>query len=359
MRKTNKVIISLICCLLLTACATNLESEPPQSQISDEVTDNVDLSEISGDRILIAYFGRWGNTEFPDDIDVSTSASIVIGENGNLQGTTEYVAELIQEHTGGQLHLIQTKEPYPTDYDTLVDQNHREQENGTVPELQSNDLNMEQYDTIFIGYPIWATTIPQPIVSFLKQYDFSGKTVIPFCTHAGYGSGNSYEDIKALCQNSKVLDGFSIEAEELDSAKQEVPTWLSNLQLFQEDSANIETSQIAITVGETKILAELNDTDAAKEFKKRLPLTVSMTRMGEHEYYGGLKTPLSHTKDIQTGYRVGDLAFWTPGDLFAVYFDEPEKDPEGLMILGHITSDLSIFDDMEGSVEMRIDFASK
>lgn len=86
-------------------------------------------------------------------------------------------------------------------------------------------------------------------------------------------------------------------------------------------------------------------------------MTVSMTRMGKHEYYGPLDTPLTHTEDLQTGYTVGDLAFWTPGDLFAVYFDEPDEAPEGLMILGRITSNMEVFDDMAGSVEMHIEVA--
>ena len=255
------------------------------------------------------------------------------------------------------MHLIQTAEPYSADYDTMVDQNHQEQEEGVVPELQNTDLDIGQYDIIFIGYPIWATTIPQPIVAFLSQYDLADKTIIPFCTHAGYGSGSSYADIQELCPNSEVHTGLAVEAEEISSAEQEVLAWLNELQLTQtEDTTSKETYQIVITVDDVEILAELNDSEAAKEFGEMLPLTVSMTRMGEHEYYGGLETPLTHTADVQTGYVVGDLAFWTPGDLFAVYFDEPDDDPEGLMILGHIISDMSVFDDMEGSVEMHMNF---
>ncbi len=150
------------------------------------------------------------------------------------------------------------------------------------------------------------------------------------------------------------------EAEEIDSAEQEVSAWLNELQLVQaEDTANAEASRIVITVGDVEILAELNDSEAAKEFREMLPLTVSMTRMGEHEYYGGLETPLTHTADVQTGYTVGDLAFWTPGDLFAVYFDEPDDAPEGLMVLGHIISDISVFNNMKDFLEMQIDFTAE
>lgn len=129
--------------------------------------------------------------------------------------------------------------------------------------------------------------------------------------------------------------------------------WLSGIGLVE--GAESAASEISITVGDTVISAELNDREAAREFAAVLPMTVSMTRMGEHEYYGSLDTPLTHTEDLQTGYTVGDLAFWTPGDLFAVYFDEPDEAPEGLMILGRITSDMAVFDDMAGSVEMQIE----
>lgn len=374
MKKISILIFSLALALSLPACAggsvgktaqnisddNSAESMAAAEEESTETEKPVETEEISGNHVLIAYFGRWGNTEFPDDVDASSSASIVIGRNENQQGTTEYVADLIQEYVGGDMHLIQTAEPYPEDYDAVVDQNHQEQEENVVPELQSTDLDMSQYDTIFIGYPIWATTIPQPIVSFLSQYDLTGKTIIPFCTHAGYGSGSSYDEIQELCPNSEVRTGLAVEAEKIDFAEQEVLKWLNELRLVKaEDAAGTENSRIVITVDDVEILAELNDSEAAKEFREMLPLTVSMTRMGEHEYYGGLETPLAHTEAVQTGYTVGDLAFWTPGDLFAVYFDEPDDDPEGLMILGHIISDMSVFDNMESSVEMHIDLISE
>lgn len=374
MKKIGSLILFLVLAFSLSACAENSNKETSQKLPSDSSTESMvtteeesaeteehdETEEISGNHVLIAYFGRWGNTEFPDDVDASASASIVIGRDGNLQGTTEYVADLIREYVGGDMHLIQTVEPYSEDYDTVVEKNRQEQEEGVVPELQSTDLDIEQYDTIFIGYPIWATTIPRPIVSFLSQYNLMDKTIIPFCTHAGYGSGSSYADIQELCPNSEVLTGLAVEAEEISSAEQEVSAWLGELQLVQaEDTTDTEASQIVITVDDVEILAELNDSEAAKEFGEMLPLTVSMTRMGEHEYYGGLETPLTHTADVQTGYAIGDLAFWTPGNLFAVYFDEPDDDPEGLMILGHIISDMSVFDNLEGSVEMQIDFLSE
>lgn len=157
-------------------------TDSPNLQAPDLEQEDTDLK----NKTLIAYFSRLGNTPFPDGVDAAASASIVVGKDGQLQGTTEFIARMIGKNTGGELHLIQTAEEYPADYDATVDQNHKEQEENFMPQLKNAVENMEQYDTIFIGYPVWATTIPQAIKSFLSEYDFSGKTIIPFCTNAGY-----------------------------------------------------------------------------------------------------------------------------------------------------------------------------
>lgn len=234
----RNIAIALICVLLfsLTACTQNKENEilnqtDTVMQQSSESQVEAESESNEGPNILIAYFGRFGNTDFPEDVDATTSASLVLGKDGNLQGTTEYVASYIQENIGGDLHLIQTIEPYPADYDATVDRNHQEQDAGTLPELSSNVENMSQYDIIFIGYPIWATKLPQPVISFLSQYDLTGKTIVPFCTHAGYGSGSSYTEIQDLCPDTAVLDGLALEAENIDSSAEEIQNWLANLPL--------------------------------------------------------------------------------------------------------------------------------
>lgn len=222
-----------------TATIESNETEPQEAGY--QKTENQTVESKQSENVLIAYFGRRGNTDFPEDVDATTSASIVVGNDGSLQGTTEYVASLIQSYTGGDMHLIQTAEPYPADYDATVDQNHQEQADEVVPELTETVADMEQYETIYIGYPIWATTLPQPVVSFLNQYDFSGKTVIPFCTHAGYGSGNSYDEIRSLCQGAQVMEGLAIEAENIQSAGENVQQWLEDLGITEEtDTGSVE-----------------------------------------------------------------------------------------------------------------------
>lgn len=138
------------------------------------------------EHILIAYFSLWDNAPWDEDTDTNTSASVVVDESG-AAGTNAYVARMIQEETGGNLHAIITTEPYPADFDAVVAENHSESSRS----ISSAVEDMEQYDTVFIGYPVWATTLPQAVRTFLTEYDFSGKTVIPFCTHDGYGAGRA------------------------------------------------------------------------------------------------------------------------------------------------------------------------
>ena len=183
-----------------------------------------------GGKTLIAYFSRWGNTDFPKDIDATSSASIVESD-GDRYGTTEYLARLIQKSTGGDLYLIKTKTPYPADYNEVRTLNHKEMAENIVPDLLYTDLDINQYDTVFIGYPVWATGVPQAVISFLKEYDLSGKTVIPFCTHGGYGAGDSYNTIKEASHASNSPDGLAVKAEDVISSQNVVNTWLKKIEV--------------------------------------------------------------------------------------------------------------------------------
>lgn len=99
-----------------------------------------------------------------------------------------------------------------------------------MPELVASDLDISQYDTVFIGYPVWATNAPQAIFSFLSQYDLSGKTIIPFCTHDGYGAGGSYGDVAdAIDGETAVLDGLAIEAPDVPGSADTVAGWLDSI----------------------------------------------------------------------------------------------------------------------------------
>ena len=158
---------------------------------------------------MIAYFSRWGNTDYPEDVDASTFASIVA--DGNRQyGTTEYMAKMIQNVTGGDLYLIQTEETYPVEFQDVVDQGHQETDEGVIPALKGAPVDVSGYDVVFVGYPVWAMDVPRAIHSFLQAADTAGKTVIPFCTHDGYGAGRSYTTVAGLCPGAETLKGFAV-----------------------------------------------------------------------------------------------------------------------------------------------------
>ena len=202
-----------------SAVTTESENDETESAENEEPESN----------ILIACFTLGRNAEYDESIDASTSASLVLDDE-ELVGTTEYVARLIQDNVGGDLHLIQVTEPYPADFDTVVDQNHEEMDAGTLPELAASNLDVSQYDTVFIGYPVWASNAPQAIFTFLSQYDLSGKTIIPFCTHNGYGAGSSYGDIAdAVDGEEAVLEGLAIEATDVPQSAETVSEWLDSI----------------------------------------------------------------------------------------------------------------------------------
>ena len=130
----------------------------------DDDNDNSGTVTPGNGKILIAWFSRWGNTNYAADVDATTGASILV-DKGTRRGTTEMVARYIQTAVGGDLHLIETSEPYPTEFDDVRDQNHAEQAAGTLPALKNRIENMDQYDIVFIGYPNWALDVPQAIRS--------------------------------------------------------------------------------------------------------------------------------------------------------------------------------------------------
>lgn len=117
----------------------------------------------------------------------------------------------------------------------VVDQNHQEMQDGVLPELVQSNLDISRYDTVFIGYPVWATNAPQAVLSFLNQYDMSGKKVIPFCTHDSYGAGSSYQTISNACPQAEVLSGIAIEAKDVSTAESMVNNWLAEIGITGQD----------------------------------------------------------------------------------------------------------------------------
>ena len=195
------------------------------SEVSAEDTKS-EPSEGSG--VLVAYFS------VPEDVDTSgvdtvAGASIVV-RDGEKLGNTEYVARLIQETVGGDLFRIETVEAYPLDHDPLVDQAADEQDENARPQLASHVEDFEQYETVLLGYPNWWGDMPMPVYSFLEEYDFEGKTIIPFITHGGSRASGTVGTISKLEPGAQVLqDALVISRNDVADSEETVTTWAEGL----------------------------------------------------------------------------------------------------------------------------------
>jgi len=165
-------------------------------------------------KTLIAYYSRKGQ-------------NYVGGTIVNLAfGNTEVVAKKIQELKGGDLFEIDTIKPYPKDYTETTNVAMVEKRENARPELSKTVDNIDAYEVIYLGYPNWWGTFPMVVFTFLESYDFTGKTIIPFCTHEGSGIGNSELDIKKLCPKANVIKGLALKGSSVCKADNEITNWL-------------------------------------------------------------------------------------------------------------------------------------
>ena len=169
-------------------------------------------------KILVAYFSRVGNE---------------YGVGNIKKGNTAIVAEIIAQKTGADLFEIKTVKSYPNDYDECTKVASREKAEKARPELAATVKNFAEYDTIFIGGPIWYGDYPMAIYTFLESYDFSGKTIIPFTTHGGSGLSGVDQRITLTCPNAKQLQGFEIRGvtaqKDFSQTESKVSDWLKKL----------------------------------------------------------------------------------------------------------------------------------
>ena len=160
-------------------------------------------------------------------MDVSSAASVTQW-NGNAVGTISVLANMIHDHVGGDLYSIDTSVEYPVN--TLIDYAADEQEKSVRPEPINHIENFDQYDTIFIGYPTWWYDLPMVMYSFFDEYDFSGKTIIPFNTHNGSRFSGTIQTIEQLEPNATVIEnGFTVNERNAAKSQSDIDKWLTGL----------------------------------------------------------------------------------------------------------------------------------
>lgn len=235
MKRILSIILAVLLIASLAACGngqkteTTAKSDATTSKADDTVTQAEAAQQgakTSADNdILILYFSA-DNTK---DVDaVSTATPMPNGES-----SVKWIADIIHDEVGGDIAPIIPSKDYPLEYDALADAAKAEVDNNERPAFEALEVNPADYDTIFIGYPVWWYTIPMVLETFFDKYDLSGKTIIPFNTHAGSRDGGTYKTIQEREPNAKVLEGLAIAGSDAgsDSAKASVTEWIKGLNL--------------------------------------------------------------------------------------------------------------------------------
>ena len=237
MKKRICFIALSVLALTLTACGSNSKSQTAQGVITQKqssIEDNSNSNSnndanqnenVQESNILIAYF----TVPETDGVDAVASASRVVTADGVL-GNTEFIATEIQKNLGGELFAIETEQDYPGTHDELLEFAYNEKSDNARPKLSTHIDNLDDYDYIFIGYPNWNADLPMPLYSFFDEYDFSGKTIIPFVTHGGSGFSGTINTIKKLEPDATVIEsGLSISRNNVSNAQSDIKQWTDSL----------------------------------------------------------------------------------------------------------------------------------
>jgi len=182
-------------------------------------------SQAGSRKILIAYF----TMPETDGIDAVSGASRLVVD-GTVTGNVQFVANAIQRATGGDLFAIRTVQTYPGTHRPLLDTAQNEQRTNSRPRLATQISSLQEYDTIFLGYPIWWYDLPMPLYSFLEEYNFAGKTIIPFTVHGGSRLSGTVEKISGLQPQATVItDGLAVSRNDVARSERDVTAWLRRL----------------------------------------------------------------------------------------------------------------------------------
>ena len=224
MKRIPCIFLALVLILfLLSACAV---SEPDGNDGPQQI--QAERADGEAQKILIAYFS-WAENAVQDDIDAMTSASV------KTPGNVAQLASWIAEETGGDLFSVQVADRYPADWDSCLARANEEKANDIHPALVQTLDHVEDYDTVFLGYPNWWYSCPMAIHSFLDTHDLSGKQVYLFCSHGTGGLANSVNDIAADIPGAILSENvFHVYEEDVASAESDLVTWLEELEKEQE-----------------------------------------------------------------------------------------------------------------------------
>ena len=375
------VLLTLLCSL--TACGGNPTSQsisdvPESSQNAEEITDapldtdppaSQSPGETGNSNILIAYFTWADNTVVEDpssvDVDATTSASVL------APGNAAKLASWIQQEVGGDLHSIVVEEPYSSDYDECLDRAADEKAENARPALASHVDNLENYDIVFLGFPNWWYTLPMPVLTFVEEYDWSGKTVVPFVTHGTGGLSGTIRDLTAaLPEDVTILEPIGVYRPEVDASQSAVQEWIAGLDLELPQGGNGQTQKEETNTMEStrrirfslddgsEIIVQLNDNPAAEALYKMLPLELSFGDFNSTEKIAYLTEEIpSDGSPDQCDPDVGSLCYYIPwGNLCFFYRDF--RPSSSLIPLGQVESGAGLLEGLDRTAAVMVEAAA-
>lgn len=218
MKKIFASILSLTTLLFFTACGNTAENKSQAGHEKSAVSATKTTDNKTPNKILVVYFSRTG-----DNYEV-----------GNIEkGNTHIMADIIAETLGADTFEIKPVKPYPADYKECTEVAKEELAADARPAISAKVTNWQDYDTVFLGYPIWWSELPMPVYTFLESYDWQGKTIIPFCTSAGDVLTGKEDNITKYAKGAKLREGLGIRGKRAqdnpESVKADVTKWLKNL----------------------------------------------------------------------------------------------------------------------------------
>lgn len=235
MKKLTAILLSVLLVFSLAACGNNQQATDttpePSSEPVSETTSEPEKAEQSSETSSASQSENEDNTV---DTDVESTGGKTLIVYYSASGNTEEVANYIASATGGDLFEIVPTEIYTnadldwTDDDSRVSREHDNEDERDVPLVSDTVDNWDEYDTVFIGYPIWWGIAAWPVDGFIKANDFTGKTVIPFCTSSSSGLGKSGELLEEMAGTGEWLEGERFRS---GASEETVRSWVEGLGL--------------------------------------------------------------------------------------------------------------------------------
>ncbi|WP_152654565.1 flavodoxin [Oceanobacillus sp. CFH 90083] len=268
------IALAILLLLILASCSNSSDEENLDSSADEDSADSLNTND-SNDDAYSAGFDGTADSDNPVDDTAESDDTVDFGkptDNDNNYGrgavsdgadtnadgepirmltedadsiiiyfsrggNTENVAQQVESFTGADVLELQVENPYPSDYEDTVDRADEERESGDFPALATKIPDLSQYDTIFLGHPIWSMTIANPIARFLEDNneELSGKSIAAFSTNAGYGDGSSVDRISELSSGSIILENYTVQDEEAMDSQDDVEAWLERLGVLEEE----------------------------------------------------------------------------------------------------------------------------